>query len=176
MPDLIQRALAFGFSHAGPLDARTLVLRPEVRDMCSVDKCRQYGKSWMCPPACGSIEDNQAVLDGFTAGLIVQTTGQLEDDFDYEVMEQAGKDQKRLFQAFARELQQEYPGMMALTSGACDLCERCTYPDAPCVHPDQAVPSMEAFGLVVSEACRLNDIPYYYGPLTITYTGCYLFK
>lgn len=174
MPDLINMALEFGFSHAGALDASTLVLRSEVRDMCSVDKCKKYGKNWMCPPACGSLDENRERLAGYSTGLIVQTTGNLEDDFDAETIEQAGSDQKQRFQAFTRELRTQYPNLLPLTSGACELCEECGYPDVPCRHPDEAVPSMEAFGLVVSDVCKANDLPYYYGPRTITYTGCFL--
>lgn len=172
----VDAATAFGFSHAGPLRADTLWLRPEVRDMCSVDRCRKYGRSWMCPPACGSLEENHERIKPYTDGIIVQTTAELEDDFDYETMEAAGAKQKELFLAFRRELAKEFSGLLALTSGGCDLCEVCTYPDAPCIHPEDAMPSMEAFGLVVSDVCQQNDLPYYYGPGTITYTGCYLLR
>ena len=176
MNDLVKRALEFGFSHAGMLDASTLKVRHEVRDMCSADKCKMYDRTWMCPPACGSIEDNQKIIESYQTGLIVQTTGELEDDFDIETMEEAGADQKVKFQAFARELRNQFPNMLPLTSGACTLCETCTYPDSPCKNPIEASPSMEAFGLVVSDVCTANGVSYYYGPRTITYTGCYLFQ
>lgn len=170
----VDAATTFGFSHAGPLQARTLRLRPEVREMCSADRCQKYGRSWMCPPACGSLEENYEKTRPYTVGLLVQTTGMMDDDFDYETMEAAGIKQKELFLAFRRELAAAFTSVLALTSGGCDLCETCTYPGAPCVHPEDAMPSMEAFGLVVSDVCRDNGLPYYYGPGTITYTGCYL--
>ena len=174
MEALIKRALEAGFTNAVPLHVSTLALRTEVRDMCAANRCRLYGKSWMCPPACGSLEELTARMSGYTTGLIVQTTAKMEDDFDYEVMRSAGDSQKRKFLLFARALRAEYPELFALTSGGCDLCEACGYPDTPCRHPGEAMPSMEAFGLVVSDVCAANGIPYYYGPQTITYTGCYL--
>jgi hypothetical protein len=33
---------------------------------------------------------------------------------------------------------------------------------------------MEGYGMVVSDVCRDNALPYYYGPNTITYTACAL--
>jgi hypothetical protein len=33
---------------------------------------------------------------------------------------------------------------------------------------------MEAMGMVVSDVCRANNLPYYYGPNTLTYVGCVL--
>ena len=174
MNELVQKALEFGFSHAASLDSSTLVLRPEVRDMCAADKCKAYGRNWMCPPACGSLEENSERMKGYSFGLIVQTTGDMEDDFDYEVMKEAGDEQKRRFHEYTKILKQQYPNLLALTSGSCELCKTCSYPDAPCRRPEDAMPSMEAFGLVVSDVCRDNDLPYYYGPRTITYTGCFL--
>jgi len=171
---LVERALEFGFSHAGGLDAATLNPRQEVRDMCAVDRCRSYGKSWMCPPACPGLEENKALLARYKTGILVQTTGTPEDDFDLEGMYEIGREQTRRFHAFYGELRKEYPGLLALGSGVCHLCKSCAYPDAPCRRPGDAVPSMEAFGLVVSDTCRDNGVKYNYGPGTMTFTGCYL--
>ncbi len=175
MKDWTAAALEAGFSHAAPLDVATLELRSEVRDMCAADKCRMYGRSWTCPPACGSLAENAQVIAGCTGGLLVQTTREIEDDFDYEGMEEAGIQQQRLFRAFHKALKKEIFGVVPLGSGGCRLCETCTYPDAPCRHPEEAVASMEAYGLWVSDVCTRNKLDYYYGPKTITYTGCYLF-
>ena len=174
--NLAKEALAFGFSHAAPLDAAGLKVRDEVRDMCNANVCRMFDKSWMCPPACGSIEENAEILKRYRLGLLVQTTGELEDDFDYEGMQAAGELQKERFAAFRSVLMAEYPDLLALSSGGCTLCKKCTYPDAPCVRPNEAMASMEAFGLLVSDVCTANELGYYYGPGTITYTGCYLIK
>ena len=176
MDDLVTRAIDYGFSHAALLDASTLRARSEVRDMCSADKCRRYGKNWRCPPACGSIEENARAMGMYGTGLIVQTTGELEDDFDYESMKAAGQRQNELFISFRDELAGEYPDMLALGSGPCDVCRECTYPDSPCAVPERSVSSMEAFGLVVSDVCEKNALGYYYGHSTITYTGCYLLQ
>ncbi len=63
---------------------------------------------------------------------------------------------------------------MIIGTGACTRCEKCTYPDKPCRFPDKMTSSMEALGMVVSDVCRDNGIPYYYGQGTITYVGCVL--
>jgi predicted metal-binding protein len=174
LEELVKRAVELGFSHSGVLDATALELKSEVRAMCGADKCRNYGRSWTCPPACLSLEDNEKILSRYRSGILVQTTGELEDDFDWEGMTAAGERQKELFRAFRDELSPEYPDIMALAHGPCGLCGECSYPGAPCRHPESALTSMEAFGLLVSDACSKNGLPYYYGPRTITYTGCFL--
>jgi len=35
--------------------------------------------------------------------------------------------------------------------------------------------SMEACGILVSEACTLAGLKYYYGPGTLTYSSCVLY-
>ena len=176
MDGLVEKALAFGFSHAALLKAETLNLRTEVRDMCAAGKCKSYGKSWVCPPACGTLEEIAAKIATYKSGLIVQTTAELEDEFDYEGMTAAAALQKERFNAFRKVLVEQWPGLTPLSSGGCRLCESCAWPDAPCRRPNDTHTSMEAAGLVVSDVCESNDIPYYYGKGTLTYTGCFLLE
>ena len=35
---------------------------------------------------------------------------------------------------------------------------------------------MEAYGMLVLEVCKANDLQYYYGPTTITYSSCFLIR
>ena len=51
-----------GFTSVVRLDPATIELREDVRAMCASGKCRMYGKSWSCPPACGSLEELRAHL------------------------------------------------------------------------------------------------------------------
>ena len=172
--DLVREALAFGFSHAGLMAVPTLTVRDEVRDMCAVDLCHAFGRSWVCPPACGTLDICRETIERFTHGLIVQTTATLADPFDYDAMMAADDLQRQRVATFREALRPAYPALIALANGACRLCPACTYPHSPCRHPEQATPSMEAFGLVVSDVCEANGLGYYYGPDTVTYTGCYL--
>ena len=163
-----------GFTAWAPLDVNTIELKPEVRDMCAVNTCGRYGKCWSCPPGCGTLEEAAAKAARYHRGVLLQTTAQLEDDFDIEAMQQAEVDQKQSFLAFVEQLRQEYPDCLPMATGGCTLCPQCTYPDAPCRFPKKAIPSMEAYGLLVSKVCEKSGLPYYYGPQTLTYTSCVL--
>ena len=176
MADLVKLALDVGFSHAALLDASTLRALPEVRDMCVSDRCRRYGKSWSCPPACGSLEVCAARMARYDAGILVQTTATLEDEFDLEVIHQTQEQHKAMFHTLARQSRLLYPDCLPLTAGSCTLCRSCTYPDRPCRFPAKRLSSMEAFGLLVSDVCRQSGLPYYYGPGTLTFTSCILVK
>jgi len=173
---LIQEALAEGFTSAGPLNIEALVFMPEVREMCSVDRCNMYGKNWRCPPGCGSIEEAAEAASKYAFGILVQTTGHMEDEFDYETIEETGKKHQISFGSLIAKLRKRYAKILPMGSGTCSQCEACTYPDAPCRFPDDAISSMEAYGLWVSKVCELSGIPYNYGKLTLTYTSCYLLE
>lgn len=176
MAELITLALELGFDHAAPLDAGRLRALPEVRDMCASGRCRRYGKSWSCPPACGSIEACQARMRAYTGGILVQTTARLADDFDMEAMDRAQDAHKKRFFALARQARLLYPDVLPLTAGSCTICRACTCPDRPCRFPGKMLSSMEAYGLLVSEVCKDAGLAYYYGPGTLTYSACILTK
>lgn len=171
---ITELAKAQGFSQAALLDCRTIELKPEVRQMCEANTCHMYGKCWSCPPGCGSLETCREKIAGYRYGVLVQTTGQLEDDLDGETMMETEALHKEHFYAFERVLRKQYPDMLAIGAGCCTKCAECTYPDEPCRFPKEAFSSMEAYGMVVTQICQANGLAYYYGPCTITYTSCYL--
>ena len=172
--EAIRLADEVGFSHNGIFPVSGLRFLPEVRDMCSVDKCHKYDKCWSCPPGCGTLDDSREKANQFSWGILLQMTGEMEDDFDVETIEETGIILKEKLTDFLHRLDPEQK-CLAMSAGACTICKECTYPDAPCRFPDRMHSSMEAYGLVVSEVCGLADTPYYYGPKTMTYTCCVLF-
>jgi predicted metal-binding protein len=172
--ELIAKAREAGFTQAGYLDVKTLVLRQEVRDMCETNTCRMYNKRWSCPPGCGNLEELQEHISHYRDGLIVQTVGQLEDSMDVETMMETERLQKENLLRLRDVLAEEYPNLLTLGAGCCTISSECTYPDAPCRFPAKAISSMEAYGLVVSDVCQSNNMKYYYGNCTIAYTSCFL--
>jgi predicted metal-binding protein len=173
---LINEAVSAGFSQVGELNCESLEFMPEVRDMCAADRCHNYGKNWTCPPACGTLEDAAIKASKYSRGILVQTIGKLEDDFDWETIEATGKNHKKNFESFTDILRNRYPNMLPMGAGACTICEECTYPEAPCRFPKRAITSMEAYGLFVTKVCSSSGVAYNNGPQTITYTSCYLIE
>ena len=177
---LKELAMGCGFTSAGELRTDTIAIRKEVRDTCAVDKCNSYGKNWSCPPGCGTLEECEQRIRQYAGGLILQTTGALEDSLDYEMMTQIAAEHAQHLKAFRDKLISLHsgggapPAYLILGNGACRNCETCTCPGSPCRFPGRVIVSMEAMGMVVSDVCRANNLPYYYGPNTLTYVGCVL--
>ena len=171
---LSQLAEKAGFSAWASLDVSTIELKPEVREMCAVNSCGQYGKRWSCPPGCGTLEECAQKLQNCPHGILVQTCGDIEDGFDFEAMLEIEQAHKAHFSEMQDALLERGIKVLALGAGCCTICPKCTYPEAPCRFPEKAVASMEAFGMLVLEVCRANGLPYYYGADKMAYTSCFL--
>ncbi len=171
---MIDLAREHGFTHAAALDPDTMILMPEVRDMCLANTCGQYDKNWSCPPGCGTLEECRQKVSGYHSGILVQTVGDLEDSMDFETMICLEKQHKENFAELTNVLSGLYPKLLPLGAGTCTLCKVCTYPDTPCRFPERSISSMEAYGILVTQICKDNGMKYYYGPNTLAYTSCYL--
>lgn len=171
----IREALALGFTHAYALDPKRLHPREDVRAMCAEDKCRAYGRNWTCPPAIGTLHECAERMEQYGQGILLQTVGRMEKDIDSRAIRRTEEEHNRLLREFSRLLRAEYPDALCLGAGGCRVCKTCSYPD-PCHFPEEALSSMEGYGLFVTEVCRRFGAEYHHGPRTITFTACCLFE
>ena len=174
LESVIEIANECGFETAAPMKVETIKVMSEVRDMCAANTCRAYGKSWSCPPACGTIEECEARIQLFEQGILVQSVGELEDSWDYEGIQELEKLHKKRFFALVDKLSEELDEMLPLAAGCCTLCKECAYPE-PCRIPKKLISSMEAYGLLVNQICTENGVAYNYGPNKMAYSSCVLF-
>ena len=165
-----------GFEVAEPMDPQKLVFRSEVRDMCAVNKCGHYGKKWVCPPACGTLEEMQGRYKRFRDGVIVQSICRMDDEFDLDAWGEMMKRHRSATKNLLSTLDTIDEEVVPFGSDGCGKCKECAYPDNPCRFPGHAFPSLEACGLVVGDVCKDNNVPYYYGKNTIAFTGAFLFN
>jgi len=163
-----------GFTHYGRLDISTLEFMKEVRDMCNPKQCRNYDKSWSCPPACASLDEMRERVKKYNTGILIQTIGDLDDSLDWDSIMDAGARHKENFGKLREKLSKKHPSLLAMGAGECKVCETCTYPDEPCRYPDKMEISMEACGLLVSKVCKDNDLEYNYGLDKIAFISCFL--
>jgi predicted metal-binding protein len=173
--EMLAIAEELSFSYFGILNTEDLKFLPEVREMCASGRCNMYGKRWSCPPACGTLEEITEKARAYSYGIVLQMTGQMEDDFDVETIMDTEQKLKERFGLMADVLREKEVEFLPMSAGTCTLCKECTYPDAPCRFPEKVSPSMEAYGLVVSDCCKAAGIEYYYGPQTMTFSACILF-
>lgn len=175
---LVKMALESKASHAAVMETSTIRFYDEVRKACEKNLCRKYGTNWMGPPAIGSIPElNQRVL-GYRHGLLFQTVHQLAGSFDLKGMIAAAGSHNEVCRNLLAKLRDAFPAQefLALSAGCCSFCEKCAYlEEQPCRHPDQALSSVEAYGMIVAELQKSTGLPYNNGKNTVTYVGMILF-
>ena len=107
----------------------------------------------------------------YSHAFVYTTCHELEDSFYFEGMTSASKAHSELDDAFLDYLSENIDEPHELAgAGGCSLCgDACTYPDAPCRHPDRARHSMEACGMEVTTLAKDCGIHYMNGENTVTY-------
>lgn len=151
----------------GVLTSDKLSFDEGVRHACEQNYCGRYGKSWTCPPGVGELEKLQKGLLTYKNVFVFTTKHDLEDSFDVEGMAEAHKKHdaatKKIFSLCKTH------GAKLLGAGGCTNCEKCTYPDAPCRFPEDAISSVEANGINVMQLSKTIGINYINGANTVTY-------
>ena len=175
--DIIASTLAEGAHKANIIEAFEVKTDRAFRDMCAANACGVYGKCYMCPPDVGDVEVLMAEIKNYKYALVYQTVAELEDSFDFEGMVAAKKRTYPLAQSLRRVFSKlGVSHVLHLGAGGCGVCESCAKRTGePCRVPELAMPSLEAYGINVSELARSAGMKYINGQNTVTYFGAVRF-
>lgn len=165
-------ALSLGAYKAAVIPVSDVETDASFRDMCASNACGNYGKNWMCPPDAGDIHELMDKLRTFSYVLVYQTVTDLEDSYDFEGMMDAGVAHNRLMVELRRKLE-NFPlaRVLHLGAGGCRMCEVCAKRTGePCRHPEDAVASLETYGVNVSKLAPAAGMKYINDKDTVTST------
>ncbi len=174
----LQKIVDLGATRAETIDPADIEVDASFRKLCQSNECGMYGKCWMCPPDIGEIEKLMKTTREFTLCFVYQTVGMLEDSFDFEGMVKAKKSHfaisRKIQQFFRFEQNSEF---LLLSTGGCGVCNVCAkVSSSTCRYPQDAISSLEAYGVNVSQLAKLSGMPYSNGKKTVTYFGVVLVK
>lgn len=176
--ELLQMSLDLGADRIAFVNPGDINFSIDFKEMCAMNSCGKYGTNWMCPPAIGTIEDGIEKIKQFSNGMIIQTVSQLEDSFDFEGMQDASLRHDKVFRDVIDAFKTHFPGLtiLPLGVGGCTLCKKCTYTEnLPCVQPEKALSSVEAYGIDVNNLLTGAGLKYNNGVATVSYVGLVLF-
>jgi len=170
--------LELGATKAEQIPVERLAFQPELRDYCEQNACGRYGRNYTCPPCIGDPEALIAKVRAFRTAVVMQNIYALEDSFDFEGMMEGQRKHNEMTQAIARRVYAERgpEGALVLAAGGCTLCERCGAQDGtPCLHEQEALASLEAYCINVSQIEKVSSMKYINGKDTVTYfSGIFL--
>lgn len=176
---LVEEALASGAQYAAVVDTSGISFHEEFRKACERNACGRYNTNWMGPPAIGPITELIERVRKYRRGLLFQTVHQVRSSFDMKGMMEGAEVHEGVFRELLSRIRAGYgfTDVFPLDAGCCRICDRCAYLDGePCRHPDQAVSSVEAYGIDVMAMEKEAGIPYYNGKNTVSYVGLILFN
>ena len=176
--ELIQKTLDLGAYKASVIEAKDIVLDRTFRAMCESNACGMYGRCYMCPPDVGDIDGLMREVDNYDYALVYQTVTDLEDSFDFEGMIEAKKRTYPLAQSLRKVFSDmNITKILHLGAGGCGVCKTCAKRTGePCRFPEKAMPSLEAYGVNVSDLAKAAGMKYINGQDTVTYFGAVLFS
>lgn len=166
---------ALGIHEYAFLPTSDLKFSEEVRSLCEMNSCGQYGKTWACPPGVGTYEECKSRILKYGHVFVFTTLHELEDSYDFEGMMEGKAKHCSLCPPIANLFQKEYTDVLILSAEGCNRCQTCTYPDAPCRFPDTLYPSIESYCVEVNQLAKTAGIHYINGADTVTYFGCILY-
>ncbi len=148
------------------------------RAMCDKNFCGMYGKCYTCPPIVGDINELISKVKSYDYALVYQTVSKIEDSFDFEGMIVAKKATNSITQKIRKIFQcYEIFNALHLGAGGCGVCNQCAIlTNEPCRFPNLAIPSLEAYGINVSQLAKASNMKYINGNNTVTYFGSVLFS
>lgn len=168
---LIEIALSEGAKKAAMISADQIVTSASFWDVCATNVCGNYGRCWMCPPDTGDIDELIQTVKSFPRALLYQTIFELEDSFDIEGMGESARVHAAVSRKIEKAAKPLLPkGYLHLINGGCRYCETCAKQEnKPCVSPENALASLESYGIDVYNTTKDTDLKYINGQDTVTF-------
>ena len=152
-----------------------LVFADRVRWICA-HECPMYNTNWACPPAVGTVEECKARVMAFDEGLMIATITEVHDIADIQATLATRADHEAVTREITELVRQRATDTLTLSTEACAHCAKCTWPDAPCRHPDRMFPCVESHGILVTNLAEKHGIDFLAGSNLVTWFSLIFYR
>lgn len=146
-----------------------------VRTICKLE-CPQYGNSWSCPPAVGTLAECKERCLGYEHAFIFSTISEVSDILNMDEMLATRCEHIEIVEAIKTNIFGEHEDKLILTAESCAICEDCGYPDEACKHQDKMYPCVESHAISVTDICEKHQLSFLNGYNVITWFGMIFFN
>jgi len=160
--ELMSLVKSLGVNELAIIAGEDIQFNKDFRLSCEQNSCGNYHKNWMCPPAVGSIDELTEKALKYKQGLLFQTVYQLEDSFDYEGMLKGIEEHTKILRKVLDNIKSTgvFKEILPLNVGPCTYCGGCVFLEGKdCRFPEEAVSSVEAYGidvLALEKSCGMS--------------------
>ena len=160
--------------HFAFLKTDELLFTERVRHVCR-EECPRYNTTWACPPAVGTVEECKAACLSYPDMLMISTVTEVSDIANIEETLATRGEHEAITRQVAKLMEEQGSELRVLSTESCAICETCTYPDAPCRHPDKMFPCVESQGILVTEVCEKCGMEFFNGNI-VTWVSLILYR
>ena len=155
--------------------ADELVFADRVRYICE-HECPMYNTTWACPPAVGTIEECREKALSFRDGLMIATITEVSDIANIQETLSTRAPHEAITREILELVRQQASRTLTLSTEACAHCRQCTYPCAPCRHPERMFPCVESYCILVTDLAEKHGIDFLAGTNLVTWFSLILFE
>lgn len=141
----------------------------KVREICRTE-CDRYGKSWSCPPGVGTVEECKNRCLAYPNVCLYTTQAEVSDTAVFAEALASRTEHEKITREVLADMRAAGAKCFALSGESCQICEQCAYPHA-CRHPEQMIPCIESYGILVVNLTEKYGIEFYTDSHTVTWFG-----
>lgn len=170
---------SLGVTRSAIVKVEDILFNEDFRRQCEQNVCGSYKRNWMCPPAVGPFAELKEKALQYKQGLVFQTVYKLEDSFDIEGMMEGTALHTGISRKVIEYIREKglFSEFLPLNVGPCTICERCSILDnEECRLPEEAIASVESYGIDVTALMKSCGIPYNNGVNTVSCVTLVLYQ
>lgn len=156
------------------LDVSEIEFSEKVRHICRTE-CPRYGTSWSCPPGVGTVEECRHCCEAYSHVFVFTTIAEVQDAANMEETLATRSAHEAVTKEIQQMFQPYFGKTLAMSGESCAICEHCAYPSQPCRHPEQMLPCIEGYGIIVPVLAERAGIEFMNGANVVTWFGIVLF-
>lgn len=157
------------------LETAELTFSPRVRLVCETD-CTRYGTSWACPPAVGTVEECRERCLSYPHTLLITTMNEVDGIEDLEGTLRTRTGHEEITRQVSELLRAQGAETYPLSTESCAICQKCSYPDGPCRHPERMFPCVESQGILLIDTAERFGIEFQAGGNIVTWFSLILYR
>lgn len=152
-----------------------LTFSDKVRTICRT-QCPQYGTSWACPPAVGTVASCEAHCLSYPSALLMTSLAEVTDIADLEATLATREGHEELTRQVNALFRQQGVETFVLSTESCAICEHCAYPGGSCRFPEKMFPCVESQGILVTDLAEKFGIDFQAGGNLVTWFSLILYR
>lgn len=147
------------------------------RKLCRQNRCGTFNTNWGCPPGVGTEEDCLGLIHQYSKSVLIYRRFENVNMKDLEFIDKCAHEHQDMVRKMASAMNKAgYKDILPIADGGCKYCGECTYPDEPCRFPEQMIPSVSGFGIIMEEYLQSQNMDFKFENNAFTLYGMILFR